>query len=415
MGACITADAKVGRHGRGQLRDRLRGQDARLPGAGEGHRRARRAARRRATLRRARGPALHEAALRHGRPARAGEDRGDQGEHRGPPLRALPALGRAASSPPTSTRRPPRSACSWSSSAGTADAATLQAYAKDVAMHVAAASPAAALYVAKGEVPADVLEKEKEIYRAQAAASGKPANVVDKIAEGKVKEYYGTFCLLEQPFIKDPKLTVGQMLKHGVEVTALRPLPPGRGVRQGRRGVVVRLARPASRRGPGEAARRDTMPGTKKGLAYKRILLKLSGEALLGEKPFGIDRNFTDYLAQEILRGPRAGPRDRRGRRRRQHLPRRLRQRPGHGPRHRGPHGDARDRDQRAGAAGRARARRRLHARALGDRDAGGLRALHPPARDAPHGEGPRHGLRRRHRATRTSRPTPPRRCARWR
>ena len=94
-----------------------------------------------------------------------------------------------------------------------ADAATLAALAKDVAMHVAAASPAAALYVAKDEVPADVLEKEKEIYRAQAAASGKPANVVDKIAEGKVKEYYGTFCLLEQPYIREPKTTVGQLLK----------------------------------------------------------------------------------------------------------------------------------------------------------------------------------------------------------
>jgi elongation factor Ts len=95
---------------------------------------------------------------------------------------------------------------------GSADAAALQALAKDVAMHVAAASPAAALYVAKDEVPADVLEKEKEIYRAQAAASGKPANVVDKIAEGKVKEYYGTFCLLEQPYIREPKQTVGQHL-----------------------------------------------------------------------------------------------------------------------------------------------------------------------------------------------------------
>ena len=85
-------------------------------------------------------------------------------------------------------------------------------------MHAAAASPAAALYVRRDEVAADVLEKEKEIYRAQAAASGKPANVVDKIAEGKVKEYYATFCLLEQPFIRDPKLTVGQTLKNGVEV-----------------------------------------------------------------------------------------------------------------------------------------------------------------------------------------------------
>jgi elongation factor Ts len=91
-----------------------------------------------------------------------------------------------------------------------ADAATLAALAKDVAMHVAAASP---LFVAKDEVPADVIEKEKEIYRAQALASGKPANVVDKIAEGKVREYYATFCLLEQPYIREPKTTVGQLLK----------------------------------------------------------------------------------------------------------------------------------------------------------------------------------------------------------
>ncbi len=97
--------------------------------------------------------------------------------------------------------------------AESADAATLAGLAKDVAMHVAAASPAAALYVAKEAVPADVLEKEKEIYRAQAAASGKPPNVVDKIAEGKVREYYGTFCLLEQPYIREPKTTVGHLLE----------------------------------------------------------------------------------------------------------------------------------------------------------------------------------------------------------
>jgi len=94
-----------------------------------------------------------------------------------------------------------------------ADATTLAALAKDVAMHVAAASPAIALFVSKDEVPADVIEKEKEIYRAQALSAGKPANVVDKIAEGKVREYYATFCLLEQPFIREPKTTVGQHLK----------------------------------------------------------------------------------------------------------------------------------------------------------------------------------------------------------
>jgi len=97
--------------------------------------------------------------------------------------------------------------------AAESDGAELQALAREVAMHVAAASPAAALYVSKEEVPADVLAAEKEIYRAQALASGKPANVVDKIAEGKLKEYYATFCLLEQPYIREPKLTVGQHVK----------------------------------------------------------------------------------------------------------------------------------------------------------------------------------------------------------
>ena len=88
--------------------------------------------------------------------------------------------------------------------------------APNIRRHIAAASPAAALYVSKDEVPADVLEKEKEIYKAQAAAAGKPANVVEKIAEGKVKEYYSTFCLLEQPFVKDPKLTVGQLIQEKI-------------------------------------------------------------------------------------------------------------------------------------------------------------------------------------------------------
>jgi elongation factor Ts len=97
-----------------------------------------------------------------------------------------------------------------------AKTADFQALVKDVAMHVAAASPAAALYVTKEDVPADVIEKEKEIYRAQALASGKPPTVVDKIAEGKLKEYYSTFCLLEQPFIKDPKLTVGQLVQEKI-------------------------------------------------------------------------------------------------------------------------------------------------------------------------------------------------------
>jgi elongation factor Ts len=97
--------------------------------------------------------------------------------------------------------------------ARSADAATLAALAKDVAMHAAAASPAAALHVSKDEVPADVLAKEKEIYREQALGSGKPPGVVDKIAEGKMKEYYSTYCLVEQPYIREPKITLGQHIE----------------------------------------------------------------------------------------------------------------------------------------------------------------------------------------------------------
>lgn len=97
-----------------------------------------------------------------------------------------------------------------------AKTADFQALVKDVAMHVAAASPAAALFVRKKDVPEDVLAKEKEIYKAQAAAAGKPANVQDKIAEGKLKEYYGTFCLLEQSFVKEPSKTVGELIQEKI-------------------------------------------------------------------------------------------------------------------------------------------------------------------------------------------------------
>jgi elongation factor Ts len=88
-----------------------------------------------------------------------------------------------------------------------------QALVKDVAMHVAAVSP---LYVSKEEVPADVLDKEREIYKAQAAAQGKPAAIAEKIAEGRVKDYYAQFCLLEQPFVRDGKQTVGQLIQEKI-------------------------------------------------------------------------------------------------------------------------------------------------------------------------------------------------------
>lgn len=86
---------------------------------------------------------------------------------------------------------------------------------RDVAMHIAAASPQ---YLSRESVPADALQRERAIYEAQAKETGKPANVIAKIVDGKLEKYYGDTCLLEQVFIKDPdgKLKVKQILKNAV-------------------------------------------------------------------------------------------------------------------------------------------------------------------------------------------------------
>jgi elongation factor Ts len=77
-------------------------------------------------------------------------------------------------------------------------------------MQVAAAS---ADYVRREDVPAGRVEKEKEIFSAQLANEGKPAHIIDKILVGKVDKFYSEVCLLEQPFIKDDKKTVGDLVK----------------------------------------------------------------------------------------------------------------------------------------------------------------------------------------------------------
>jgi elongation factor Ts len=83
-----------------------------------------------------------------------------------------------------------------------------QALVKEVAMHIAAADPR---WARREDVPAEAIEKEKSIYRAQMENSGKPAHVLDKIVDGKLNSYYSQFVLLEQPSIRDPNVTVGQM------------------------------------------------------------------------------------------------------------------------------------------------------------------------------------------------------------
>ena len=99
-----------------------------------------------------------------------------------------------------------------------------QALAKEIAMHVAAADPR---FVHRSQVPASELEKEKDIYRAQFAASGKPAPVIDKIVDGKLGSFYAQICLLEQPSVRDPNVTIEQMLaaataKTGENITVSR-------------------------------------------------------------------------------------------------------------------------------------------------------------------------------------------------
>jgi len=82
--------------------------------------------------------------------------------------------------------------------------------AKDVAMHVAASKP---VCVSSDEVPADLLAKEREIYTAQAAESGKPAEIMEKMVEGRIRKYLNEVTLLGQAFVKDPEVTVEKLLK----------------------------------------------------------------------------------------------------------------------------------------------------------------------------------------------------------
>lgn len=86
-----------------------------------------------------------------------------------------------------------------------------KAFTREIAMQIAAASP---LYVSRDEVPAEVVEKEKDIFRTQ--VKDKPAEVVEKIIEGKLNKYFSEVCLLEQPYIKDTDKTVQELLTENI-------------------------------------------------------------------------------------------------------------------------------------------------------------------------------------------------------
>lgn len=103
-----------------------------------------------------------------------------------------------------------------------------QALAKDIAMHIAASRP---LCVTENEVPKALLEKEKEIFSAQAQASGKPANIIEKMVQGRLKKYLGEVTLLGQPFVKDPNQTVGELLlQSGARVQRFVRFEVGEGI-----------------------------------------------------------------------------------------------------------------------------------------------------------------------------------------
>jgi len=86
-----------------------------------------------------------------------------------------------------------------------------QRFVKDMAMHIAAANPQ---YIRPDEIPAEIIDREKEIYRSQALAEKKPEKIWDKIIEGKLKKYYEDVCLVHQKFIRDTDMTVETMVNN---------------------------------------------------------------------------------------------------------------------------------------------------------------------------------------------------------
>jgi elongation factor Ts len=103
-----------------------------------------------------------------------------------------------------------------------------EALARELAMHVAAMRPQ---FVAPGDVPADVVAKEREILAAQAASEGKPAAIVEKMVEGRLRKYLAEICLTGQPFVRDPDTTVGQLLdKAKASVTGFLRFEVGEGI-----------------------------------------------------------------------------------------------------------------------------------------------------------------------------------------
>ncbi len=90
---------------------------------------------------------------------------------------------------------------------------SFQVLVKDIAMQIAASKP---LYIKSEEIPIEILEKEKEILKVKAKNEGKKEAIIEKIVEGGIKKYFQEFCLLDQPFIKNPDLTINQLINEAI-------------------------------------------------------------------------------------------------------------------------------------------------------------------------------------------------------
>jgi elongation factor Ts len=100
--------------------------------------------------------------------------------------------------------------------------------AKDIAMHIAASRP---LCISESDVPQEVIDKEREIFSAQAAESGKPENIIEKKVEGRIRKYLGEITLLGQPFVKDPDVSVGKLLKdNAASIVCFERMEVGEGI-----------------------------------------------------------------------------------------------------------------------------------------------------------------------------------------
>ena len=148
----------------------------------------------------------------------------------------------------------------------------------------------------------EILAKEKEIYKAQALAAGKPEKMLDRIVEGKMEKFYEEVCLLEQHFIKDPGQTVGQVIasyigKLGENINVRRFVrfklgdtgAPGKNRRKPNKRLTLRML----------PLPRAFQAMTSKPI-FKRILLKLSGEAMAGTQGYGVDPVRAQEIAREI-------------------------------------------------------------------------------------------------------------------